>query len=625
MTDSAASNDILDSPSHNTRSSTTTRRPMFIETELRTDTVTTRRMASRSIQEILESTRSPTEGRQTTTYTYAHSSSYSPVTQPTNYDIPVMARRDLHEGGSLSTSNFGSPTQIFSSIRTQLSNGYSTLRKRFLGRTGDAEQSEFDSSINGSNAPGTRFVRTSSQSSASGSRSSAYNLRSRPVHSTPRDEDGEPARKGRPRKNTNDDEINEDPNEETENNENNDDAEKQQVNLDAEENNTAFYYLRKLIHMPIDIISNALNILKCLPWWLLVPLLFLFVVYTLPLLVCKPFEYYPVGKVNAACKDVQRHVDHYTKNVYSFVRRNTYERGIQNAKRLWVTVKDVKESIGDSLSQICSSTTNLFRGISDKVKNSFSHVRQSVVNFIWRTKDNAKGYCDAGIEKVNKILDDIKLEREKYFGGKQSVPAEQEHEWEKIVRQMIEEYAADETGQADYALEANGGKIVDTRCTEYTDEPPQNVVKFFGIPIVHMSKQPNIMIKHGRMPGQCFPFKGDRGSVIIRLAVPVVPTEFVLEHLSKRISVLGHINSAPKNFTVYALKDKTDKGVVIGRYMYDAENGPALQRFKPQIQKPSVIEYIELEVTSNWGNPAYTCIYRFRVHGDMQNNASPAA
>lgn len=36
---------------------------------------------------------------------------------------------------------------------------------------------------------------------------------------------------------------------------------------------------------------------------------------------------------------------------------------------------------------------------------------------------------------------------------------------------------------------------MDTRCTEYTDEPRQNVVKFLGIPIVHMSKQPNIMIK----------------------------------------------------------------------------------------------------------------------------------
>jgi len=40
-----------------------------------------------------------------------------------------------------------------------------------------------------------------------------------------------------------------------------------------------------------------------------------------------------------------------------------------------------------------------------------------------------------------------------------------------------------------------GGKVVDTRCQEYTDEPRQNVVKFLGIPIVHMSKQPDILIK----------------------------------------------------------------------------------------------------------------------------------
>lgn len=64
-----------------------------------------------------------------------------------------------------------------------------------------------------------------------------------------------------------------------------------------------------------------------------------------------------------------------------------------------------------------------------------------------------------------------------------------------MVRKIIDEYAADETGQADYALEANGGKVVDTRCHEYTDEPRQNVVKFLGIPIVHMSKQPDIIIK----------------------------------------------------------------------------------------------------------------------------------
>jgi len=57
------------------------------------------------------------------------------------------------------------------------------------------------------------------------------------------------------------------------------------------------------------------------------------------------------------------------------------------------------------------------------------------------------------------------------------------------------------------------------------------------------------------MPGQCFPFKGDQGSVIIKLAVPVKPTEFVIEHLSKSISVVGHINSAPNNFTVYVSRN----------------------------------------------------------------------
>lgn len=64
-----------------------------------------------------------------------------------------------------------------------------------------------------------------------------------------------------------------------------------------------------------------------------------------------------------------------------------------------------------------------------------------------------------------------------------------------MVRKYIDEYAADDIGQADFALEANGGKVVETRCQEYTDEPRQNVVKFFGIPIVHMSKQPDIVIK----------------------------------------------------------------------------------------------------------------------------------
>ncbi len=48
-----------------TNSSITTRRPMYIETEVRTDTVTTRRMATaaanRSVHDVLENTKSPSQ------------------------------------------------------------------------------------------------------------------------------------------------------------------------------------------------------------------------------------------------------------------------------------------------------------------------------------------------------------------------------------------------------------------------------------------------------------------------------------------------------------------------------------------------------------------------------------
>ena len=73
MTDSIIDDDIIDVPLTNRAASSSssitassiTRRPMFIETEVRTDTVTTRRMASaaanRSINDVLENTKSPNE------------------------------------------------------------------------------------------------------------------------------------------------------------------------------------------------------------------------------------------------------------------------------------------------------------------------------------------------------------------------------------------------------------------------------------------------------------------------------------------------------------------------------------------------------------------------------------
>lgn len=56
--------------------------------------------------------------------------------------------------------------------------------------------------------------------------------------------------------------------------------------------------------------------------------------------------------------------------------------------------------------------------------------------------------------------------------------------------------------------------------------------------------------------------------------------------------------------------------VMFGKYEY-IENGTSLQYFQVQnveITKP--YDIIEMRIESNHGNMNYTCLYRFRVHGN---------
>ena len=206
-------------------------------------------------------------------------------------------------------------------------------------------------------------------------------------------------------------------------------------------------------------------------------------------MACKPLEHYPESKIYQNCRNFQEFANNVTNKSVNFVREQTYNRGVRNLKGFYHTIQDAKDSIFNSLDDVYFNIKKQFHR---KVEN----VKERVTDAVESTKDNAKEYCDAGLQKVNGLIDELKREKEKFLGvsGHALKPA-QEKELEGLIRHLLDEYAADETGEADYALEANGGKIVDTRCTEYTDEPRQNVVKFLGIPIVHMSKQPDIMIK----------------------------------------------------------------------------------------------------------------------------------
>ncbi|CAF1646194.1 unnamed protein product, partial [Adineta ricciae] len=370
---------------------TTTRRPMYIETEVRTDTVTTRRMASaaanRSSQDVLESTKSPIPDRQSTNYSYAQSNSYAPGSRSTAYDNTVTARRSVHGGYQNGTesnvaSAFSSPSQFLSTVRTQLANGYDALRDRITQFTGNHGLGPNSLSRSGG---GSRSTRTSSQSSATGGRSKGYNLRSRPVHSTPRDNDSD---QGSQRKTT----IKHRKDQQGEIDEEEDDDGDEEHKEPQDFVRKVIHYVKRAVRSPLDVFDAVWNKLKALPWWVLIPILLLLGLWALPPFVCKPFQHLLHPKVNEICRDTHRYTKDISGNAYDFTRRHTYERGVRNLKQVYNSAQDVKNSVLNSLNDVYYSLKRSLRG-------SVGGVKSRVADVVETTAENAKEYYDAGIQK----------------------------------------------------------------------------------------------------------------------------------------------------------------------------------------------------------------------------------
>ncbi|ELU11810.1 hypothetical protein CAPTEDRAFT_145683, partial [Capitella teleta] len=183
-----------------------------------------------------------------------------------------------------------------------------------------------------------------------------------------------------------------------------------------------------------------------------------------------------------------------------------------------------------------------------------------------------------------------------------------------LIQNALAIYEADKTGRVDYALESAGGSIISTRCTE-TYNRRTTEISLFGIPLWYATNSPRTVIQPDMQPGQCWAFKGTQGFLVIQLLTPIQPTAFSLEHIPKSLSPNGRIESAPKEFSVWGLIDENDaEGINLGNFSYQ-DNGETLQYFPVEETQTESYRYVELRITSNHGNPEYTCLYRFRVHG----------
>ncbi|XP_072299441.1 SUN domain-containing protein 1 isoform X2 [Eucyclogobius newberryi] len=186
-----------------------------------------------------------------------------------------------------------------------------------------------------------------------------------------------------------------------------------------------------------------------------------------------------------------------------------------------------------------------------------------------------------------------------------------------IVQNALKLFSQDRTGLVDFALESGGGSILSTRCSE-TYETKTALMSLFGLPLWYFSQSPRAVIQPDVYPGNCWAFKGSQGYLVIRLSMRVLPTSFCVEHIPKALSPTGNITSAPRNFTVYGLDNEyQEEGKLLGNYIYQ-EDGDSLQSFPVMEPNDKAFQIIEVRVLSNWGHPEYTCLYRFRVHGEPQ-------
>ena len=194
---------------------------------------------------------------------------------------------------------------------------------------------------------------------------------------------------------------------------------------------------------------------------------------------------------------------------------------------------------------------------------------------------------------------------------------------QNLVDSALLKYGADKTGAFDFALETAGGSVVSTRCTQmYTARLPQ--YSWFGIPlwlplpVWGPATNPRTAIQPGVMPGECWAFQGSEGFLVIKLAMPMKPTRFSLEHIPKSLSPNGKIDSAPKDFLVLGLQGERDENaIVLGTFTYD-DDGEPLQFFEVSDNvNLEAFSHVELRILNNHGNQDYTCLYRFRVHGSL--------
>ncbi|KAM9018258.1 SUN domain-containing protein 3-like [Ara ararauna] len=193
---------------------------------------------------------------------------------------------------------------------------------------------------------------------------------------------------------------------------------------------------------------------------------------------------------------------------------------------------------------------------------------------------------------------------------------------QEIIDQVLEKLEESQVPMTDYALKSSGAAVI-PECTSPSFQNTADKVILYSLPVLDYVRSPELILEKENHLGNCWPFHGSQGQVLIKLSVPVIPRAVTMDHVSGTTLHRDSISSAPKDFAVYGVTEEQEEQF-LGRFVFLAPLKPS-QTFQIKSELSGFVNYILLQVLSNWGHPDYTCVYRLRVHSDPASNEGKVA
>jgi len=211
----------------------------------------------------------------------------------------------------------------------------------------------------------------------------------------------------------------------------------------------------------------------------------------------------------------------------------------------------------------------------------------------------------------------------------------------------------DSIAKPDYAMFSGGARVIPQLTSPVFEvKPPGTGFSLKGLwsgKGGFYGRSPVTALHPDNHNGQCWPFAGQSGRLGVALAAPIYVEEITIDHLAKEVAF--DMRAAPRQIEVWGMVEGTDNAekvkawkddlaakelvgpddipyppelpknpefLRLANFTYDINNSKNIQTFPvdSEIKKLGVdFGIVVLRVLSNWGRQEYSCVYRFRVHG----------